>query len=75
MFSDVSNASKLAMAYLTHQLHLWDFRLMDCQVSSAHLLSLGAVEISRAAFQEQLQQFAKTEGSAGKWQLQSDLSS
>ncbi len=75
MFSDVSNASKLAMAYLTHQLHLWDFRLMDCQVSSAHLLSLGAVEISRAAFQEQLQQFAKIEGSAGKWQLQSDLSS
>lgn len=73
MFSAISNASKLALAYLTHQLKLWDFKLLDCQVSSAHLLSLGAVEISRSAFQGQLSQYLKIAGSAGKWRLESGL--
>lgn len=50
MFSLVSNASKLALATLSQQLILAGFRLIDCQQTSDHLLSLGATEISRENF-------------------------
>lgn len=58
MFSRVSNASKIALWMLCRSLHTLGFRLVDCQMESAHLLSLGAQNISRAAFQSALQQLA-----------------
>lgn len=73
MFSGVSNGSKLALVYLSRQLRRWGYQLIDCQVSSAHLQSLGAVEISREEFRKQLQQYVIVEGSAGKWAIESDL--
>lgn len=73
MFSSRNNTSKLAMAYLTRQLHLWGFKLIDCQVSSVHLQSLGAVEISRPEFMQHLQNHLKHADDSGKWRLQSDL--
>ena len=54
MFSRRTNASKIALAYLAKQLSAWDYGLIDCQVYSPHLASLGAVEISRAEFQRRL---------------------
>lgn len=50
MFSRATDASKLALYWLCQQLHRWKFEMVDCQVSSAHLLSLGATEIPRAEF-------------------------
>ena len=50
MFSSKSNTSKLALVYLTKQLALWDFELIDCQVSIAHLFTLGAFAIPRTEF-------------------------
>ena len=50
MFSHESNTSKLALERLVRQLLAWGFRLIDCQVSSNHLLSLGATEIPRGEF-------------------------
>lgn len=47
MFSDVSNASKVAFIHLV-QNH--DYKLIDCQVYNNHLASLGAEEISRKEF-------------------------
>jgi leucyl/phenylalanyl-tRNA--protein transferase len=73
MFSHASNTSKLALVYLTRQLHRWGYELIDCQVTSAHLQSLGAVEISREAFSRALQQLVVVDGSAARWQLQPDL--
>lgn len=73
MFSTLSNTSKLALAYLMRQLQMWDFKLMDCQVSSAHLQSLGAIEISRSEFLQYLHRYLKMASRPGKWQLQSDL--
>lgn len=73
MFSGRSNTSKLALVYLARQLQAWGYVLIDCQVSSAHLQSMGAVDISRAEFQQQLRAHAVVEGSAGRWQLQADL--
>lgn len=50
MFSRVSDASKVAFVHLAAM----GFDLIDCQVSSAHLASLGAKEIPRADFLKQL---------------------
>lgn len=50
MFSQVTNASKVAMVILCQQLQQLGFRLLDCQQTSEHLLSLGATEISRETF-------------------------
>lgn len=54
MFSRVSDASKTALAFLTEQLSDWGFQLIDCQVYSDHLASLGATEIPRVQFQREL---------------------
>lgn len=50
MFSRVTNASKVAMVSLCQRLLQQGFRLIDCQQSSEHLLSLGAEETSRETF-------------------------
>jgi leucyl/phenylalanyl-tRNA---protein transferase len=54
MFSLMNDASKVAFAHFCEQLKRWSFPLIDCQVHSSHLESLGAVEISRQAFLSQL---------------------
>lgn len=50
MFSLASDASKLALVWLCRQLVAWGFDLIDCQVGSEHLKSLGAVDVSRERF-------------------------
>lgn len=50
MFSREPDASKVALCHLVRQLTAWGFGLIDCQVHSNHLASLGAEEISRADF-------------------------
>ncbi len=54
MFSRQTNASKTALAYLTHRLRTGGFQLFDTQFLTPHLASLGAVEISRAEYQRRL---------------------
>lgn len=56
MFSRVSNASKIAFAHLVEQLAEWGFVLIDCQVKTTHLASLGAREIPRSVFGQILEQ-------------------
>lgn len=50
MFSRESNTSKLAFIHLVKKLQKENYRLIDCQVYTAHLASLGAREISRKEF-------------------------
>ena len=50
MFARVSDASKVAFVALVRQLQRWGFRMIDCQMSTAHLASLGAREIPRRDF-------------------------
>jgi len=50
MFSDVSNASKLALIYLVEKLGPHDFQLIDCQQDTDHMRSLGATVIPAAEF-------------------------
>lgn len=57
MFSKVSNASKYAFIQLVNQLKLEGIVLIDCQVYTAHLESLGAKMIPRSAFKKYLEQY------------------
>jgi len=50
MFSSVSNASKIALAHLARQLERWQFGMIDCQMNTPHLATLGAREIPRREF-------------------------
>ncbi len=54
MFSRRTDASKLALAWLMHRLRAGGFRLFDTQFLTAHLASLGAIEISRAEYHARL---------------------
>jgi leucyl/phenylalanyl-tRNA--protein transferase len=54
MFSLVSNASKVAFAYLLQQS---SYQLIDCQVENNHLESLGAFKMPRDLFVQQLKAF------------------
>lgn len=55
MFSKVSNASKAGFIRWVEHLQLQGVTLIDCQVYTEHLASLGAHEMSRTAFWEWLQ--------------------
>lgn len=50
MFSVTANASKYALLYVTNRLNTGDLQLLDCQVTSGHLTSLGARVIPRSEF-------------------------
>lgn len=54
MFSRENDASKVAFVALAQSLEQLEFEVIDCQVSSNHLLSLGAREISRSEFLQHL---------------------
>ena len=55
MFARVSNASKYGFITLVNQLKDEGVKLIDCQVYTRHLESLGAEEISRARFLKYLE--------------------
>ncbi|MBP8184575.1 MAG: leucyl/phenylalanyl-tRNA--protein transferase [Pseudomonas sp.] len=55
MFSRADNASKVGFATLVSHLQQWGFVLIDCQMPTEHLHSLGARAISRKDFAEYLQ--------------------
>jgi len=80
MFSRVSDASKVALVYLSQQLQDWGFELIDCQVSNPHLRSLGARDIPRTEFQEQLKRLTPLAphdplaSEPGPWQFDKSLS-
>ncbi|MDQ7049745.1 MAG: leucyl/phenylalanyl-tRNA--protein transferase [Enterobacterales bacterium] len=52
MFSRISNGSKTALACLIAYLKPHHFSLIDCQVENPHLVSLGAVSLSRNDYLE-----------------------
>jgi len=69
MFSLRSNASKVALFILCEVLQELGFRMIDCQVSSQHLHSMGARDIPRTQFTGLLRDCAQTPDSIGYWQL------
>ncbi len=65
MFSDVSNASKIAMAALVAFCHAHQIAMIDCQQNTSHLASLGAGEITRDDFVQHIRQACDLPGP--KW--------
>lgn len=55
MFSKESNASKVALVHLTQYLSGLGFQLIDCQLASSHLLTMGAKSLKRPKFLQILQ--------------------
>ncbi len=69
MFSHCNDASKIALVFLCRMLLSWGYRLIDCQVYSEHLLSLGAEEVPRSVFCDHLDRWCKTEPSPDSWSV------
>lgn len=67
MFAKVSNASKVALVALMARLCKAGFELVDCQMTTQHLLGFGAREIAGTEFLDYLQVFIQTSGPDGKW--------
>jgi len=73
MFSWSSDASKVALAGLVGQLRRWDFEVIDCQMATSHLASLGAREIPRAEFLTEVTRLIRRPAVASPWVLEQDL--
>lgn len=73
MFTRVPDASKIALVHLVRQLARWHFGMIDCQMHTAHLASLGAREIPRADFMRKLQELVNYPHVPGRWKLDLDL--
>lgn len=73
MFAFESNASKVAFVTLTRQLQAWNFELLDCQVQTPLVTSLGAVGVPRRDFTRALQHALRTPTRPGPWQLDVSL--
>ena len=73
MFSRRSDASKIAFVHLVRQLERWGFGMIDCQMKTAHLASLGAQEIPRNQFAQQLAELIHSPAIDGPWRFDHDL--
>jgi leucyl/phenylalanyl-tRNA--protein transferase len=68
MFARVSDASKVALAYMVAFLRGHGVRMIDCQQETGHLASLGAAPIPRARFLEHLRS-AIAEPAITRWEV------
>jgi len=59
--------------HLTRQLARWNFGMIDCQMHTPHLASLGAREVPRADFMRNLQELVNYSREPGRWTLDLDL--
>ena len=67
MFSLTPNASKVALVALANKLESYEFKFIDAQVPTEHLTSMGAKEISRTIFLEQLNGALDFDSTIGSW--------
>ncbi|MDG2107899.1 MAG: leucyl/phenylalanyl-tRNA--protein transferase [Woeseiaceae bacterium] len=70
MFSRVSNASKIALLFIANHLESSALKLLDCQVVSTHLETLGARIISRSNFIERLSDVSLPSNQFHNWQTE-----
>jgi leucyl/phenylalanyl-tRNA--protein transferase len=73
MFAREADASKVGLACLVRQLERWDFELIDCQMATSHLASLGAREIPRREFTAHVTRLAALPGVPAPWRLEPDV--
>ena len=67
MFTRRADASKVAFVALVSRLVFWNFELIDCQVTTGHLMRFGAKEVARPKFLEMLKHAQKVPAKRGGW--------
>ena len=67
MFTRISNASNVAFVFLAEYLKSLSFDIIDCQVSTEHLINFGAREIPRKDFLKQLEKALRFPTKRGRW--------
>ena len=70
MFSFHSDASKVALAALTCHLKKHKYDLIDCQVKTDHLMSMGATEIPRKHYLDILHKSVKRSNMGNAWRIE-----
>jgi len=68
MFHHVTNASKVALYFLVEKLKSWNFEIIDAQVYTNHLESLGGEMIPRSQYLQILEGALKVEDAIGSWE-------
>jgi leucyl/phenylalanyl-tRNA--protein transferase len=74
MFAWRTDASKIALAHLGVQLQRLGFGIIDCQMETSHLASLGARPIPRAQFRALLDRLVAQGPAPGRWPADAVLS-
>lgn len=69
MFTELTDASKVAFVALARQLQRWGYGLIDCQVYTGHLASLGASMIARKDFTAILDSGCGQPGRVAPWRF------
>jgi len=67
MFARVRDASKIALVHLARKLQADGFGMIDCQMRTGHLASLGAREIPRTRFSRKLRELVDYDRPPGSW--------
>ena len=67
MFSRETDTSKVALLYLCAYLDSWGYKLIDTQLASNHLLSLGGIEIPREDYLSKLSELTPESVNANAW--------
>ncbi len=73
MFARATDASKVALAYLVRQLARWKFELIDCQMSTPHLASLGACDIPRCEFLVRIRELVARPPVPSPWRFDDEI--
>jgi leucyl/phenylalanyl-tRNA---protein transferase len=73
MFTRATDASKVGFVHMVAQFGRWGVPLIDCQMPTAHLASLGAREIPRSEFLDHVEQLVRAEPLRSPWRFDEDL--
>jgi leucyl/phenylalanyl-tRNA---protein transferase len=69
MFHHKTDASKVALATLVEKLRSWGFHFIDSQMTTEHMMRLGAKEVPRRIFLKRLQSALRHSTRRGKWRV------
>ena len=69
MFHVKTDASKVALATLVEKLKSWDFHFIDSQMTTEHMVRLGAKELPRRIFLKRLQSALRHPTRRGRWHI------
>jgi leucyl/phenylalanyl-tRNA--protein transferase len=69
MFSRRTDGSKLALVALARRMRDWDMPLIDCQLATDHLASLGARPMPRREFTRIVRELVQRPATPARWTL------